>query len=439
MAVGLLLVVSPVSASPGDEVVVQRAQALLDRMAKVDGPGVVVLIARGDKVVFLRARGLADIELRVPLTPQHAFRIASITKTFTAALVLKLAEDRRISLDDRLSAHLPEMGEAGEATIRHLLNHTAGISDRSSSSRTDRGGRILEIGNRSLNFRPGSSWAYSNSAYILLGAVIEKITGEPWYVAMRKQLLAPQGLVHTQYGDLSVLITGRAKGYTTVSPNLIRNADHVPAAVPDAAGALISTANDLLLWFRALSSGRAISRRAFEEMIEPSPASVDDPYGLGVYIGTVRSETTIGHTGQIPGFASVALYLPRRDVTIVALGNDDSFDARQAGRRLAAIAIGLPYRDPAAIQPSASELQSLEGTYGSGDAQRTLSLTNGVFHAKRRSGTSIPLQMTADRSLHYAPDLLSYFVPVRDESGQVTRLDYYRDGEGPPRQLWRVR
>ena len=132
-------------------------------------------------------------------------------------------------------------------------------------------------------------------------------------------------------------------------------------------------------------------------------------------------------------------YLPARDVTIVALGNDDSFDARVVGRRLAAIAIGTPYPDVAPVAVAAEALQALTGHYRIDDATvRTLTVKDGRLYAQRGNGNVLPLQVTADGRLHFDPDELSYFVPVRDPSGRVIRLDYYQDGEGPAQPLLRV-
>ena len=162
-------------------------------------------------------------------------------------------------------------------------------------------------------------------------------------------------------------------------------------------------------------------------------------YGLGVYVWTVHGDTMIGHTGQIPGFAAMVGYLPAQDVTIVALGNDDSFDARVVGRRLAAIAIGSPYPDVVPVAMAAETLQALTGQYRIDESTvRTLTVKDGRLYAQRGSGSVLPLQVTAEGRLHFDPDELTYFVPVRDPSGRVVRLDYYQDGEGPPQSLPRV-
>ena len=442
-----------VAAAPrsSDEAIARQTRELLRRATRADGPGAAVLIARGSQVVVREARGLASIELGVPLAPDHVFRIASVTKIFTAATVLKLAELGKLSLDERLSTYLPAVGEAGRATIRQLLNHTAGIPDTASGPRpgfargeADREARVAEIGRRPLAFTPGTRWAYSNSGFILLGAVIEKVAGEPWEVALRKRLLEPLGLTRTQYGTNALLISGRVSGYTTGKERgVTANARFVSASVPDSAGALVSTADELLIWMRALAAGRAIGRDSFQQMIAPAPevpgTSPGARYGLGVYIWRVRGATMVGHTGQIDGFASVVGHLPAQDLTVIALANDDTFDARVAGRRLAAIALGQPYPDVVAVQPSAEVLRAFEGAYGADAASaRTLSVRDGRLYTQRGTRPAVPLQLSDRGTLHFVPDELSYLVPVRDAAGRVTRLDYFEGGDGPPQALPRV-
>jgi D-alanyl-D-alanine carboxypeptidase len=433
-----------------DAAIARQAQAVLDATVRTDGPGAVVLIARGDRVILRSARGRAQIELDVPMQPEHVFRIASVTKIFTAAAILKLAEQGRLSLDDPLATHLPDLSAAGRVTIRQLLTHAGGIPESSAglpgSARrgTDRASRIAEIGARPLAFEPGSRWSYSNAGYILLGAVIERVTGEPWPVAMQKAFFDPLGLTHTRYGDPAPIVPRRAAGYTTEgASDSVRNVVPIDAAVPDAAGALVSTADDLLHWMRALTHGRAIDGASYQRMVTasgvPPAAPTRDRYGFGVYVWQIRGATVIGHTGQIPGFASVVAYLPEQDVTIVVLANDDNFDARLMGRRLAAIAMGSPFPAVVPATASAETLQALAGVYRIDETTtRTLTIRDGRLYAKRGSGNVIPLQITAAGQLHFDPDFLSYFVPVRDASGGVVALDYFQDGEGPAQSLPRI-
>jgi D-alanyl-D-alanine carboxypeptidase len=194
---------------------------------------------------------------------------------------------------------------------------------------------------------------------------------------------------------------------------------------------------------RALTTGRAVSKESFQQMTTPAPNLPGTPtgsrYGLGIYLWHIRGAIAIGHTGQINGFTSAVMFLPEYDITVVVLANDDTFDARTAGRRLAAIALGKPYPEVATVQSSDEDLRAFAGTYQiNGETVETLSISGGTFFAQRGGGHKIPLQMTACQQLHFIPDELSYFVPVRGSAGQITGIDYFQDGDGPPRLLQRI-
>ena len=442
-----LAVASPAS----DPIVAKEAQQALEHAATTNGPGAVVLIARGDTVIFRGARGRAEIELGVPLSADQVFRIASVTKMFTAAMVIKLAEHGQLTLDDSLAKYLPDFPNASHITLRELLNHTSGISDIVKDPTpgfmkrdVDTVGLIEEIRKRQPDFAPGTRLSYSNAGFILLGAVIEKVTGQTWHDALQKQLLEPAGLKRTYYGDNALLIPGRVAGYTTDNPaHRVENASFISMSIPSAAGGLVSTVDDLLHWMRALSSGQIVSDNGFQQMITPvhdlPGVSAMHGYGMGMYIWRVRGNEMVGHTGQINGFASAVAYLPKQDITMVVLANDDNFDAQTMARRLAAIALGEPYVEPVAVAMPDDLLNALQGEYRIDEATiETLFVKDHQLYGQRSHHHAVPMQMTMDHQLHFLPDELSYFAPVRDAAGNVTGLDYFEGGDSPPKLLPRV-
>jgi CubicO group peptidase (beta-lactamase class C family) len=430
--------------------VARQAQATLAEAAKPGAPGVAVLVAKGEAVLFKDAVGRAQMDLGTPLSTDQVFQIASVTKMFTAATVMTLVEAGKVSLDDRLATYLPAFPAGEEITIRQLLNHTAGVSDKIGApipgfSRRDLDTATLvpEIGKRPADFPAGSRWSYSNAGYILLGAVIEKVAGKPWHEVVDERVVAPLGLTHTLFGADAPLITGRVAGYRIDGTGAITNAPYLNLSAPAAAGGLVSSVGDLRLWLRALATGRIVTKSSFEAMAAPPddlPGIVPaGRYGLGLYLWQVRGSVAIGHSGQIAGFASMAVHLPVEDVTVVVLANHEEFDAQTMGRRLAAIALGDPYPEIAPVTPPARELAALAGVYRYyGDREMALSVRDGTVYFQRGTGKPIPLQATAAGRLHFVPDDLSYFVPVRDGAGKVTRLDFFARGEEPPRAMPRV-
>jgi CubicO group peptidase (beta-lactamase class C family) len=439
-------------AQPSDAQIASGADKILGGLATPEGPGAVVLIARGDKVIYRGVRGMANMELGVPLKADQTFRIASITKMFTAATILKLEAAGKLRLDDKLSAYFPEVPNAQIISLRQLLSHTAGVSEKPKQPiafafrrHLTTAQQVGEIAQRDPAFAPGTRFSYSNSGFILLGAVIEKVTGKPWYEVVGDELLTPLQLRRTHFADTAAIVPGRATGYTTVrATGGFANAGFIDMTVPAAAGALESTPDDLLRFIRALVTGQAVGSVGFMTMTTP-PTNLADPgppnlaYGLGTYVWTLRGAKMVGHTGQIDGFASVAAYIPEADVTIVALGNNDEFDAQMTARRLAGIVLGKPYPEPQAVTASPETLAALVGEYQYDPTTlQRLVLRDGKLYSVRGTRDPLKLQLTAQGRLHFDPDLLSYFEPVRDSKGEVTGLNYFAQGEGPPRFMPRV-
>jgi CubicO group peptidase (beta-lactamase class C family) len=220
-------------------------------------PGVSVAVIRGgrDTLVF-RGYGLADVENDVPATAETVYRIGSVSKQFTAAAVLQLAEPKRISLDAPISRYVPRLPAAWRAIrVRHLLNHTAGIPDfrerwlmddlREEALTPD--SVIGLVRNDPLEFEPGTQWRYSNIGYILLGLLIERVTSEPYAHYLRSRLLKPLGLTATRYCDVTPLIRHRAEGYEQRDTSVV-NARYISMTVPFAAGGLCSTVGDGDRW-----------------------------------------------------------------------------------------------------------------------------------------------------------------------------------------------
>lgn len=423
------------------------ADAALAATVDAGGSGATVLIARGDTILYRRARGMAETELGVPMAPDQIFRIASITKSFTAALIVQMAERGEVALDAPAVRYLPELPLDPRITLRQLLSHTAGIAENDATPQPPFGPgevplaqQVARIAARPLRSAPGTEQRYSNSGYMLLGAVIEKVTGQSWDEAMRTRLFVPLGLADTAYDRRDAIVTRRVAGYTLAEGQL-RNAAAFNMSLPKTAGSLRSSAADLMRWMRALAHGRVVSAAGFAQMAQPALAGVplQQRYGLGLYIWQIRDQTAIGHTGQIDGFASALLYLPVSDTVIVVLANNDTFDAQTLARRMAAIALGKPYPLPGAERALPPEAVALAGTYGSDPAtSRTLAFAEGRLTLVREGRPAIPLMLDARGDIRFIPDEISYFTPVRDAAGKVIRLDYFAKGEGPALALERV-
>lgn len=327
-------------------------RSAIDDIAATRGfPGMTVAVAWTDSAPVSVATGFADLEAGEPMTPSSRMLAASIGKTFVAASVLALADDGRLTIDDPLSGWLGErqwfdrLPNARSMTIRHLLSHRSGLPDHvhmkafseawsGGSAAMDPESLIALVLDRSPAFAAGEDFAYSDTGYLLLGLVIEAVTGEPWSAFVQSRFLDPLGLVDTGPSN-TMSIDGLATGY--VSP---ANGLDLPMrttgpdgrmlwdpAIESTGGGLYSTSRDLAVWGRALFGGVVLSPDRLETMTAGRPAAAFGPgtdYGLGVAIlkDGVRGQS-FGHGGWIPGYVSSLRYYPEYGAAIAFQVNTD--------------------------------------------------------------------------------------------------------------------
>lgn len=306
-------------------------QAVLDEAVAAGTPGIVLWIDTPDGTISAAA-GYADADKTIPLTPTDAFRIGSITKTFTAVVILQLMEEGVLSLDDTLAAWVPSMvgvvPNAEVITLRQLLNHTAGVPSYTDnpaflnalrteySSPWEPADLMAYVGDEA-DFAPGEDWYYSNSGYILLGMVIEAATGRSIVEEYHARILDPLAMQHTYLADSEDPTVELVHGFSHDVPDT----DVINVSVAWAAGAMVSTAPDLLTFMRALVAGELFADPAtlatMQETVTIAPRA---EYGLGL---AYYEERWWGHDGQITGFMSQLFYDPALDLVVVMLANND--------------------------------------------------------------------------------------------------------------------
>lgn len=314
------------------------AQSLVD-MGLTAGVGIAVL--QGGEVIVSRGYGWADLENRVPATDSTVFRTGSLTKQFTAAAILKLAQEGRLSLNDDLNLHLPDFPTQGHrVTLRHLLNHTAGIRNYTALGQRWLSVQPLELSHEELvalfrdepfDFAPGEGWSYSNSGYYLLGMVIEAVSGVAYDAYVESELFEPLGLRETRYCWELPLIPNRARGYAFSSQGL-ENARPLGMSQPGAAGAICSSVRDLLTWERALRAGEVVGPEDYLAMTAPDgpPVEGGPTYGFGLARSGDGPRARIGHSGGINGFAAELVHFPAADLTVAVLANTSGGAASRA-------------------------------------------------------------------------------------------------------------
>ncbi|HZR18305.1 MAG TPA: serine hydrolase domain-containing protein, partial [Verrucomicrobiae bacterium] len=310
------------------------ADVLFSRMTTNHAPGLAVLVAQDCKVLFEKGYGLADLSHGTAITPKTKFRIGSITKQFTASSILKLQEQGKLSVNDKLSKFFPDFPRGNEVTLRHLLTHTSGIR-----SYTDKPGFIEKVTspvtpgelidsfkNDPYDFDPGEKWHYDNSGFFLLGSIIEKVSGESYGEFLRKNFFDSAGMRDTGVHRAGAALEHEALGYQ-FDGGQFTNALNWDMSWAGGAGSLYSTVEDLYRWNEAIFGGKALSEASLKAAWTPVQTrenkneSTDTGYGFGWSLGQFRGEREISHGGGLNGFSSLLLRLPSRHFTVVVLAN----------------------------------------------------------------------------------------------------------------------
>lgn len=316
-----------------DAAAIARIDSGVDQvMRRFTVPGAAVMVLQHGRLIHAKAYGQRDMERGLPVRTDTPFEIGSITKQFTAAAVVQLQEAGKLSLDDPLARYLPDAPHAQEVTLRQMLSHTSGLHDYFDGPEQEVDALatqpiafdrlIARVRERPLDFAPGSRWSYSNTGYILLGRVIEVVSGERYADYVQRHLLAPLGMQHTFTLADGDRLQGMAVGYRHEAGALRRS----PYFHPDwsgAAGFLVSTLDDLARWDRGLSEGRVVSQAGYRDMMTPvhtaEGGSAD--YGLGLFVNSVYGQARIGHTGGSQGFTTADEFFPDLGLRIIAFTN----------------------------------------------------------------------------------------------------------------------
>lgn len=316
-----------------------------------------VLVAAGGKVIHKKGYGLANMEWNIPVEPDTRFRLGSITKQFTAMLVLQLAQDGKIKLDGKISEYLPDyrkdMGD--RITVHQLLNHTSGIPSYTDLPRffADVSRDPYEVGDfikrhasGDLEFEPGAKFTYSNSGYFLLGAIIERVAGKPYEQVLKERIFDPVGMKGTGYDHHDTILPKRAAGYEKTHAGFT-NAPYLDMSIPYAAGSLYSTVEDLYLWDQTLYTDKLLSPQYKELMFKPNLENY--AYGWSrsmMKLSGGREVEVIHHSGGINGFNTRIVRMPETKHLIVLLNNTGGTKLPEITRNIAAILYGLPHPPP---------------------------------------------------------------------------------------------
>ena len=431
---------APASVAPLDAGALKpKIEQYLDAQARVFLFGGTVLVARNGEVLFSKGYGPANAEWDIPNTPETKFRLGSITKQFTATAVLRLQEQKKLSVQDPICTHLSPCPDAWKPiTIHHLLTHTSGIP--SYTGRPEYGKTMMMPKSKDdmvagfrdlpLEFVPGEQFKYNNSGYFLLGVIIETVAGRKYEEVLRDEIFVPLGMQDTGYDWSEPLLTRRASGYSRRDHGLV-NARFLDMQQPYSAGALYSTVGDLLTWDRALDADRVLPKTALDAMF--TPFKNDYAYGWSITPADKgpSGKLQIGHGGGINGFSTMYTRVPEDKVAVIVLSNVENVNAGAVARDILSMLYSKPYQIPAertTVTVKPEILASYVGQYQiTPQFVLTVTLEDG----------NLMTQATGQGKLQVYPESeTKFFLKVvdaqltfaRDEAGNVTHVTLHQNG-----------
>lgn len=407
-----------------------QIDAALAPLFKADAPGATVIVTREGQPVFRKAYGLADVDKKVPMQPDMQLRLGSITKQFTAVAILMLAEQGKLSLQDDVTRFLPDYPSKGRRiTIEQLLHHTAGLRNYTAMpgywSIADQDMGVAQFidyfKNEPQEFAPGERWSYSNSGYFLLGAIIEKVSGQRYADFIAQQIFEPLGMHDTAYEGHERSAKRRVEGHRAGFFSGYSRAANISMSLPYAAGALVSTVDDLARWNEAVAAGKLLKADSWKQAFTPCtlPKEAKCTYGYGWMLGTLRGHKMIWHGGDIHGFNGEALRLPDDKLFVAVLGNGnrDLIDTDRVAFTAAAVAIGNPFPTQKAITLAPEALDAFAGTYKFSDNTTRTMQRKGANLSYERPGRPMLLLKP------YAPN--AFFI-----EGSLTTVEFQRGTDG---------
>jgi CubicO group peptidase (beta-lactamase class C family) len=415
--------------------------AVMDSIAEsplVEGrvAGLAVIVIQGGDTLLMKAYGEADLEWDVPMTADAVFEIGSVTKQFTAAAILKLRDEGKLDLDADVTEYLPDYPTQGRRIpIRRLLDHTSGIQGVTEmqefsaiqGQHLPRDSLVTLFGNAPFLFEPGEALIYNNSAYILLGHIIEEVTGATYEEYVEEELFGELGMTRSSYCSNSEVVERRAHGYQLTPDGLVRRpfTSHV---WPFSAGSLCSTVGDLARWLQALHGGEVLPDASYHDMVTPTPLNDGTPvrYAMGLSRAPdPGGRPVIGHGGGISGFVSDTRYYPEHDLLLVTLVNTTG-NLSPAALATEMVDVLIP-RVPRDARPFTGDAEAFVGTYSGasrgGELTITVTESDGQLLAGPEGGRPAPLA--------WSEGWMFYL-------GSVQIVTFEREGEAGPATVMRV-
>ena len=367
-----------------------------------------VAIAQGGELIYSKTVGFADVEQGIKANQNSKFRIGSITKTFTAALILKAVEENRLSLNQTIDRWFPTIGYANEITIEHLLRHRSGLrnftdaewmsSDRRTQPKTRE--EMMEMIKKGGNdFAPNAAMAYSNSGYVLLTFILEDVYEKSFSTILNEKIVNPLGLENTRLGGKIDSQNNETHSYTFLNGNWKRETES-DMSIPLGAGGMISTPADLVTFSYALFNGKLISENSLQQM-----KTIKDRFGMGVFQMPFHNKIGFGHTGGIDGFRSVFAYFPDDKISFAIVSNGLVINHNDISIIVLSAAYGKPFEIPefTTFDATGVDLNQFVGIYSSQQIPLQMTITNvdNQLFGQATGQPAFPLEMTGENRFEF--------------------------------------
>jgi D-alanyl-D-alanine carboxypeptidase len=446
LALALLAIASQTRAQESDDAaIIARIDSLAkDYMNLKKTPAVSIAVVRGNDTLVMRGYGLASREANRVANASTVYRIGSLTKQFTSAGIMREVEQGKISLDDRVSKYLPDVPHMQQITVRQLLNHTSGahnytdVPEWAKSWGEDMSPRqiVAFVDKDTLDFAPGTKWSYSNTGYVLLGMILEKVTGQPYAAYLQRQFFTPLGLTQTSYCAQHPKDPQFADGYSAAD-GTVKPAVYLSMTQPFSAGSLCSTVRDLVKWHRALFEGRVVGARSYSLMTTPDTLNNGSRlnYGFGLGAGQLGGKRVVSHSGGINGFTTYGMYMPDERLNVIVFTNSDGGPTPLA-LNVARVVLGIPVvpmPKPLVPVPLADSLRDrIAGVYDFGKLMIHVSVEEGrlIGQAEGPGQGKFPLVHVGNLRFGSPADP-SIFITFVNENGRISKAQFVQRGSPP--------
>jgi CubicO group peptidase (beta-lactamase class C family) len=377
-------------------------------------------MSKDGKTIYSKSIGIAD-QSKSPIHENTKFRIGSVTKTFTAALIMKAADENRLQLNDHLLKYFPQVTNADKITIAQLLAHRSGIHNFTDDAAYQVWQTLAKsdaemidiIVKGGSDFEPGTKAEYSNANYVLLSQILQKVYKQSYREILTQKILKPVGLAHTYYGGKINVKNNEAQSFSYAAT--WQPTTETDMSIPSGAGSIVSTGNDLGRFFEALFNGKIISAKGLEQM-----KTIENNYGMGLFRMPFNDKISYGHTGGIEAFSSMVSHFPDEKLTVAILSNGLHFDMNSIGIALLSSYFNLPFDIPTFVKHSyqPEELEKYTGVYASAQMPLKITVTRvgGSLTAQATGQSAFPLETSALNVFTFEPaGIVLEFKPEQKE------------------------